>query len=347
MTFAAPRVVDGVVYICLGGFGEYTCAFNADDGALRWWTPTDARVAAMPFMDWAAPLVRAGVVYSGTYALNAQDGAVLWRIPIETREEGSLALHTLVDETLYATTQRGIYAIAINAKSGQIRWLYQPNPLSIVSGPAVVSGSLLYSGTSAGFDRPQPSHALALRTAVDVPGPPAPVGTVGKNYFCALDVATGAEVWRLPSEDNNYPRDRYIGAVVQRETIYVSAGDRTIYALEKNSGRLRWQRQVAGSAPYPGILANDILYITVSGDGVYALRGADGAVLWRQPLGDNPSTPGISHTFDGSVALDGAIYVVRYDNRGRGTLFALDAQNGAECWRTPYPLGGARLAIAQ
>ena len=74
MTFAVPRVVTGVVYVCIGGFGDYTCAFAADDGTLRWWTPTDARVASMPFMDFAVPLVRDRIVYSGTHALNAQDG---------------------------------------------------------------------------------------------------------------------------------------------------------------------------------------------------------------------------------------------------------------------------------
>ena len=345
VTFAMPRVVGGVVYVCIGGFGDYTCAFTADDGTLRWWTPTDARVASMPFMDCAVPLVRDGIVYSGTYVLNAQDGTVLWRIPIDTLKEGSLALHALVDETLYATTQRGIYAIS--AQDRQIRWLYQPNTLSIVSGPAVVSGSLLYSGTSAGFDRPQSGHVHAPRTPAGLPRPPAPTGNWGKSYFCALDVATGTEVWRYPSRDDSYPRDRYFGAVVQHETIYVSAGDRTLYALEKNSGRLRWQHQFAGSAQYPATLANDLLYITASGDGVYALCGADGVVLWRQPLGNNPSTPGVSSTFDGPVVLDGAVYVVRFDNRGQGVLFALDAHNGAECWHTPDPLGGARLAVAQ
>jgi len=89
MTFAMPRVVggvngdNGVVYVCISGFGEYTCAFTADDGTLRWWTRTDAWVASMPFMDFAVPLVRDGIVFSGTYALNAPDGAVLWRIPID------------------------------------------------------------------------------------------------------------------------------------------------------------------------------------------------------------------------------------------------------------------------
>ena len=61
--FATPRVVGSVVYVSVDGFGAYTCAFTAKDGSLRWWTPTDARVAAMPFMDWAVPLVKDGIAY--------------------------------------------------------------------------------------------------------------------------------------------------------------------------------------------------------------------------------------------------------------------------------------------
>ena len=144
MSFATPRVVGGVVYVCIGGFGEYTCAFTASDGALRWWTPTDARVVSMPFMDWAIPLVTDRIVYSGTYALNERDGSVLWRVAIDTDAEGALSLHALTDETIYATTTMGIYAI--NAQDGRIRWLYTPQEPTILSGPPVVAGHLLYVG---------------------------------------------------------------------------------------------------------------------------------------------------------------------------------------------------------
>jgi outer membrane protein assembly factor BamB len=323
--FAAPRVVGGVtgvVYVCVDGYGEwsYTCAFNADDGALRWWTPTDARVVATAFIDWAVPLVNDGkdrVVYSGTYALNAQDGAVLWRTAINTREEGTLALHALADETIYASTQRGIYAI--NAQDGQIRWLYQPDEQTSVSGPPVVSGRLLYAGTGGSVRNPE------------------------KSYFFALDGATGTEVWRSPN-----PMSSYIGAVVHDETIYVSSGDRTLSALETQSGlpRLRWQHQFASSGSDPATIANDVLYINITSAGAYALRSENGTVLWRQPLESDLDR---AVSFTPSVVLDGAVYLVRIDRRGRGVLYALDARTGAECWRwhpsPPSAIGP--LAVAQ
>ncbi len=53
LVFATPRVVNGVVYGCIYGLGgyEYTCAFNTDDGVLRWHTATDAGVSGGHFMD--------------------------------------------------------------------------------------------------------------------------------------------------------------------------------------------------------------------------------------------------------------------------------------------------------
>jgi outer membrane protein assembly factor BamB len=311
--FATPRVAVGAVYVCIYGLGgyEYTCAFNADDGTLRWHTPTDGMVSGGHFMDWAVPLVKNGVVYSGTYALNAQDGSMLWRAAIDTDAEGALALHALVDETIYATTQMGIYAI--NAQNGHTRWLFQPEEPRYLSGPPVVSGRLLYAGASGGIGYPEPGH------------------------FFALDAATGAEVWRSPHRIGTY-----IGAVVHHESIYVSSGDRSLYALERTSGRLRWQHQFAAPGHYPAAIADDILYIIA--DGAYALSSQDGVVLWHQPLESNPGV-----LFSPSVVRDGAVYLVRSDKRGKGVLYALDRRTGAECWHwhTSTPSAIAPLAVAQ
>ncbi|HEX5548279.1 MAG TPA: PQQ-binding-like beta-propeller repeat protein [Ktedonobacterales bacterium] len=317
--FATPRVANGVVYVCIDGFGEYnyTCAFNADDGSLLWHTPTDGKVTAMPFMDWAIPLVKNGVVYSGTFALNAQDGTVLWRIAIDTSSsEGTMSLHAVVDETLYATTHWGIYAI--NAQDGQIRWLYQPMIQSHISGPPVVAGHLLYAGTGGSVGHPE------------------------KDGIFALDAATGAEVWRY-----SHRMGRYVGAVAHHETtIYVSSRDRSLYALEMKSGSLRWRRQFTSPGLSSAATAGDVLYINIGADGAYALRSGDGAVLWRQPLGNSP---GVLFSFTPSVVLDGAVYLVRNDKRGKCVLYALDTRTGAECWRwhTSPPSAIVPLSAAQ
>jgi outer membrane protein assembly factor BamB len=252
-------------------------------------------------MDWAAPLAHDSIVYSGTYALNAQDGRALWRIDIDTQAEGALALHAFADETLYASTTRGVDAV--NAQNRQIRWRYQPEDPRYLSGPPIVSDRVLYAGASGG-GYPEPGH------------------------FFALDVETGAEVWRYPHSMGNY-----IGAVAQHETIYVGSGDLSLAALDAKNGALRRRRQFAAPGHYPATIADGadgVLYIAT--DGAYALRSADGEVLWHQPLGSSPSV-----SFHPLVVLDGAVYLARLDGHGRDVLYALNTRTEAECWHTSYP----------
>jgi len=304
LLFGTPRVTNGVVYVCASGYVKYTYAFNAGDGTLRWRTPTDAWRVSMPFGDFAVPLVQDGIVYSGTYALNEQDGTVLWRIAIET---GWLSPQALVDGTLYAVTQMGIYAI--NAQNGEIHWLYQPDAHTMMSGPLVVADDLLYVGTSGSVAHPE------------------------KSYCCALDAEKGTERWR-------YRMGGYIGAVIHNEGIYVSSGDRYLYALEKNSGRLRWKYQGISPGHHPATIAENVLYINT--DEAYARSLADGTVLWHQPLGSSPSV-----SFTPSVVLDGVVYLASIDGHGRSMLYALAASNGTEYWHSPYPHQIIPLAVAQ
>ncbi len=306
MLFGTPRVVNGVVYVCASGSGRYTYAFNAGDGTLRWRTPTDAWRVSIPIGDFAVPLVKDGIVYNGTYALNEQDGTVLRRIAFDTRW---LSPQALVEDTIYAMSQMGVYAI--NAQNGEVYWLYQPDAQTIMSGPLVVADHLLYAGTSGSVDHPE------------------------KSYFCALDAEKGTERWR-------YTMGSYIGAVIHNENIYVSSGDWCLYALEKNNGSLHWKYQFVFPGHYPATIAENVLYINT--DGAYALSSADGAVLWHQPLWRNPHV-GIS--FTPSVVLDGVVYLASIDGYGRSILYALNASNGTEYWHSHYPYQINPLAAAR
>ncbi|MGB8348617.1 MAG: PQQ-binding-like beta-propeller repeat protein [Ktedonobacteraceae bacterium] len=304
LRFGTPRVTNGVVYVCASSDGQYTCAFNAGDGTLRWRTPTDAWSVSMPFGDFAVPLLKDGIVYTGTYVLNEQDGAVLWRIALETQW---FSPQTLVDNTMYAVSQRGIYAI--NAQHGEVSWLYEPDEYTFISGPLVVADHLLYAGTQGSVDHPETS------------------------YCFALDTETGAEQWR-------YPMGIYIGAVIHDENIYVSSGDRCLYALEKHNGSLRWKYQFVDPGHHAATMAGNVLYINT--DGAYALSSADGTVLWHQRLGSNPSV-----SFTPSVVLDGVVYLASIDGHGHSILYSLNASNGTEYWHSHYPDQIIPLAVAR
>src|SRR2546423_486776 len=103
------------------------------------------------------------------------------------------------------------------------------------------------------------SSTSVLLAMADIPTRSMPkmvlcVGTSGsvdhpeKSYFCVLDTEKGTERWR-------YTMGSYIGAVIHNESIYVSSGDRYLYALEKNNGSLRWKYQFVFPGHYPATIA--------------------------------------------------------------------------------------------
>ena len=248
MQFGTPRVANGVVYVCASGYRKYTYAFDAEDGALRWCTPTDGWIVGIPFQDYAVPLVRDGIVYNGTYALHEQNGTVRWRITVDTRW---LSLQTLVDGTLYANTMEGIYAI--NVQNGEVRWHYEPATRMPIGGPLVIDDHLLYVGTLGSADHPE------------------------KSRFYALDADTGTLRWEYPMGDS------YIRAVIHNESIYVSSRDWHLYALEKHNGSLRWKYKIVFPTPYTVTIDRNIVYIGGYYT-LYALNSADGTVLWHKDL---------------------------------------------------------------
>ncbi|MGO8950569.1 MAG: PQQ-binding-like beta-propeller repeat protein [Ktedonobacterales bacterium] len=263
--FGTPRVVNGTVYVCVSGYGQYTCAFNAEDGTLSWRTPTDAWIVDIPFEDFAVPMVNDGIVYTGTYALSAQDGSVLRRIAIDEQWPW-VSPQALMEGTLYAVSQKGVYAI--NEQTGTVDWLYQYEYPTIVSGPPVVFDQLLYVGTQGSVDHEDAS------------------------YFCALDTETGRVRWR-------YSMGTYRGADVDNEWVYASSRDRYLYALGKRDGSLHWKYQFA-SMPYQRpTIADNVVYF--NRDEAYAFNSADGAVLWHQQLGNGHFTPSV--ILDGVVYL--------------------------------------------
>jgi outer membrane protein assembly factor BamB len=209
---------------------------------------------------------------------------------------------------LYAISENRVYAI--NTQTGEVTWLYQPEEeRTMISGPLVVADHLVYVGTSG------PEYH-----------PP-------RERFFALDAKTGAEVWR-------YPTGSYVAARVRDETIYVSAGDCFLYALDALSGMRRWQYQFDGHGGYWPAFTENAVYMTV--DGVYAFNRVTGALLWRQ----HPGTS-YSGTFTPPVVLEEVVYVMRNSRRDQSALYALSATDGTEYWHTPVPTQYAPFSVAE
>jgi outer membrane protein assembly factor BamB len=310
--FGTPKVDNGVVYVCASGdfaSAGYTYAFNASDGSLRWHTKTDCWISG-PFEDYATPLVNNGIVYSGTYALRAQDGEVLWKeTHINLSQEGELKLLAVADGVVYGDTEGAVYAI--NARDGSILWHYAPKSNMSISGPLVVSNTMLFFGTLSSEEQPKASALYALNTE------------------------NGSLRWYYPMGD-------YVGAALVNNVVYVASRDQHLYAFNASNGKVLWRYKLSsqGSISRPTLALNGMLYINV--DGAYALDSTNGSVLWHKSLGASQSDD-----FFPSVVVDGVDYLVsRGGGGGDDTLYALNASTGAEYWHISNLNQISPLAVA-
>jgi outer membrane protein assembly factor BamB len=109
------------------------------------------------------------------------------------------------------------------------------------------------------------------------------VGTLGSN-FSAVEVASGDVIWTTPTKGWVWSKP-----VLMEDLIYVSDQDGNVYALEAQSGAVRWQIQpdtgedrAIISTP---IIVEDTLYFASQAGILYAVDAASGTARWNKVIG--------------------------------------------------------------
>ncbi len=157
----------------------------------------------------------------------------------------------------------------------------------------------------------------------------------------ALDGATGAERWRVATEDALFtPPVVAADALYVVSTIGSDLSRFTLSALDVSSGSVRWQTPLPASLASAPAVAGELVYVGSAPfgrspdgpPGLYALDAATGVERWRvEGLGE-PAIAG------------GMLYANTFGVPGSplqaSGLVALDAATGSELWRID-DVGGA------
>jgi alcohol dehydrogenase (cytochrome c) len=139
--------------------------------------------------------------------------------------------------------------------------------------------------------------------------------------------------------------------VADRDTVYVQDLSSNVFALDRDTGALRWQHRFRAVTDGPNGLALDggQVYGATDAD-AFALSADTGDELWRRHL-----TSGREQFVDiAPVVWKGLVFLstVGYAPFGRGTIYALDADTGVvrwkfdtieRPWRYPLEAGGGGL----
>jgi outer membrane protein assembly factor BamB len=303
---AEPAVIGDHVYV--SSDAGFTSKLEARSGTEIWRVKTDEIAAPrLPPTDEKTRWDRysAGIVADATrlyvasrdknlYALDPGSGATRWKYSASDIMTATPALY----RDLVLIADYGGKVQALGAADGKLRWTYDAK--LAVPGDLVVDGDQVLVG-SRSYD------------------------------LIALDAATGRERWK------HYYWFSWIESppVVREGVVYTGSSDATnVYAIDGNSGKLRWKTAVPGWA-WPRPAVNDRFVIAgVSGSGAYpgfragalvALDRKSGAIRWMHI---EPSTQALvdSKEYWGYVAapliVDNTVYAA--DLTGRVSAFKLE-----------------------
>lgn len=236
--------------------------------------------------------------------VDAQDGPVTlaraWTVP------GAAVGSPAADDTTAFFLSMSHEVVAIDAASGRVRWRR----------PTSESG---YGGTGA---------------SVVVAGS---VLVVGDYNLVAFDRRTGAERWRFVPTEGYGPGFYLSHAAADDGVIHAGSPSGRVYALDAETGRLRWRTVVADDgkttvfsprAHGALIAAGYTEFVAPNRGGIVLLRADTGHVVWKRPF-PPPTNRSLSVNWAGGPVFADDLVIV---SSGDGVIRAYDVAEGIERW---------------
>jgi len=207
---------------------------------------------------------------------------------------------TVVGERLYAADLEQV--VALNVADGRPLWTFPDDPAGEKRGvfyvtPAVGEGCVIVASQVPGggfFSQP-------------------------RDIVWALDADNGSILWHFDGAAGQYVE----GGAISGGVFVIGNSDGNIYALDVESGALKWVFETGHRVWATPLIVSDLVYIGSMDRRLYALDLSDGEVRWVfYAEGAFASRP---------VLRDDTLYIGAFDDR----LYAVDALMGTERWRFP------------
>jgi outer membrane protein assembly factor BamB len=291
--WAAPAVVDGIVYI--GSQDGNVYAFNATNGAKIWNYNTGNPIDS-------SPAVVGGVVYIGSdspsntppggipppeygyiYALNASNGDKIWNYTTQ----GWVSSPAVEGGVVYFGSQdRKVYAL--DAASGSELWSYTTGGW-VESVPAVVGGVVYVGSFDGGVYAINAQTGSQMWRSFTSGGAASPavvngviyIGSTLHNVY-ALDADSGDKLWNYTTGGLVWSSPTVVGGIV-----YIGSDDGNVYALNAANGNQLWNYSTGSGTDSSPAEVGGVVYIS-SDNSVYALNAGTGAKLWSFTIGASP-----------------------------------------------------------
>jgi len=132
--------------------------------------------------------------------------------------------------------------------------------------------------------------------------------------------------WKLKLQEHGERAYAFNNPVVLDETIYFGSTDGNVYALDIESGYMRWVYKTTGAVNSVPYADDERVYVGSNNGKLYALSQQNGQEVWSFQADSTIQSTIIRHKNSIIFVSDG------------GNVYSLEPQTGKEQWRLPNPV---------
>lgn len=255
--------------------------------------------------------------------------------------------------TVYVGSCSGTF-YALNRETGEVRWSYDTKPdggPNSFHGDALQTEDLIVIGTDGGkqahvYAFEQMSGKVRWKYTVTTPAEDGSgistdivrdgntlLATAQGDELLSLDLLTGRVRWTFSSKfDRSLPTWSNSPALDGKHVLFAGQ-DGVVYALEADSGKLVWERNVGASLTTSPALFNGTAYVGTRDGTFYRVRASDGGLLGSLKMYRKPWRSVATH---GNDLVIQAEELTCLDMRSNQVRWAVKPPVGAE-WMTARP----------
>ncbi len=237
---------------------------------------------------------------------------------------------------------------AFDRRTGELRWRYdtsQDGDPAEFHGDPLIADELVVTGS----ERTTLNHTYALRLDTGVPEwkeerfafesdlirvGDRVIGRTWNGDLIALDLATGAMVWKVQPQEYVYRFGIDDSPVEHDGVIYFGGVDGAVYAVDGTNGSMEWKQEMGTRITTPPITDGNDVYVGTADSQVHRLSAADGSVLAARSLGARPFGRAILAEHQ-ALFLTGDRGLVSFDRSLGAILWSWEAESP---WSSYQPL---------
>jgi outer membrane protein assembly factor BamB len=222
--------------------------------------------------------------------------------------------------TVYiGNTDHNLYAV--NRNDGTLKWKFETRG-AVNSSPAVDHGLVMFGSVDGKF------YAVDAETGTQKWS----FTTGGERRFTAPGIHGAMPRTQLMAD----PFDVFLSSpAISGNTVYFGSGDTHIYALDVQSGALKWKFKTGDVVHASPAVANGTVFIGSWDRYMYALNASSGALVWKFQTGQDTVIYNQIGIASSAAVSNGTVFFGCRD----GHFYAVDEKTGTQRWSHDNKMG--------